>query len=166
MKYRLYKSCFCNKQAINNEIKQFRPSLTNGMFLCGEKPSLKTGLVRFYFWLLSRGRVNIFYVQTDKGEILHMSYVLPRCFKFPFMKKRDYEIGPCYTVEHARGQGLYPKTLSHIVGSKQYGERCFWMLVKESNVASIRGVEKSGFVFVGYVEKTRIMKRYLKVEEN
>ncbi len=39
------------------------------------------------------------------------------------------------------------------------------MIVSPRNIPSIRGIEKAGFVKDGYVEKTKFLKRYRKVEK-
>jgi len=165
MSYRLYRSEFCWDDGKENEVEFFSPSPLRGLFLYGEVPAIRTALARSYFWAISKGKLKIFYFKSENGEILHTSYVIPKCNKFPFMGNEDYEIGPCNTIESARGRGLYPRMLKYITRCIQYEGAHFWMLVNENNAASIKGVEKAGFALVGYAEKTKYLKRYLRVEE-
>ncbi len=141
-------------------VEQFTPSLLRGYFRKGEKKNPKTGFVRFYFQLMTLGKARLFYAVSEKGEVMHSSYVVPRCFKFPFLKKGDYIIGPCFTQPEFRGQGIYPKVLSKILAQMGNEQTVFYMSVDENNTPSVRGIEKAGFKRCGSVEKSRILKRY------
>ena len=143
------------------DLKIFIPSL-RGLFLKGEKTGLKTALIRLYFQSITFGKAKIYYVQ--KGEnLVHTSYVIPACFKFPFMGKHDLEIGPCYTYSAFRGQGIYPKVLKEICKIQCKDTSSFYMIVDETNTSSIKGIEKAGFTRCGSVYKSKFMKRYRSV---
>lgn len=62
---------------------------------------------------------------------------------FPFMPKHGIHIGPCVTMPAYRGRGYYPYLLDYIV--RLYGQENCYIMVEETNTASIRGVEKVGF---------------------
>ena len=131
------------------------------LFVSGEKKSFRLFLGRLYFWLISAGKFRIVYILDEIGEIAHISYVVPKCYKFPFMDKQDYEIGPCWTKEEYRGRGLYGRALGHIIGKFGGEDTHFYMIVHEGNKSSMRGVEKAGFEICGYVKKTKWLKRYI-----
>jgi RimJ/RimL family protein N-acetyltransferase len=62
----------------------------------------------------------------------------------------ECEIMFCLTLPEYRGRGLYPSALIAIqryLGAQGY-RRCF-ICVRDDNVSSIRGIEKSGFTLVG-----------------
>jgi len=139
------------------DLKIFIPSL-RGLFLKGEKTGLKTALIRLYFQTITFGKAKIYYVQ--KGENLVHTYVIPACFKFPFMGKHDLEIGPCYTYSSFRGQGIYPKVLTEICRRQCKDTSLFYMIVDETNIPSIKGIERAGFTRCGSVYKSKYMKRY------
>ena len=140
----------------------FTPSV--GAFLIkGEKFSIKTVGIRILFQIMSFGKAQIYYVENNDGELVHTSYVVPACGKFPFMGKRDIEIGPCYTYPAFRGKGIYPRVLSEICRRNQDAP-AIYMIVDEANDPSIKGIEKAGFVRCGLVSKSRITKRYKKVQ--
>ena len=80
------------------------------------------------------------------------------------MRKGDLEIGPCYTYLTFRGKGIYPKVLSKICAIRACGEGSFYMIVDESNIPSIKGIEKAGFIQCGKVKKGRFLKRYYMVQ--
>ena len=150
-----------NENAIKYDV--FTPSIRGGVLLFGESRKIKTILSRFMFQILTLGKAKIFYVRND-SELIHTSYVIPKCLKFTFMNKNDYEIGPCFTYPKHRGKGIYPKLLRsicHCVGSK---DTVFYMIVDEKNVASIKGIEKAGFTKCGLVKVSKVLKRYSLVE--
>lgn len=121
------------------------------LFIPEEKFDIKTFTLRLYFSLITFNKTRIFYV-VKNGVVAHYSYVIPKCFKFPFLKENDYEIGPCQTKKEFRGQGLYPMVLKKIVAT-EFSSSNYFMIVHESNVCSIKGIKKAGFVECGRVEK-------------
>ena len=127
----------------------------------GESLSLKAWLGRLYFWLISRGKFCIFYLQ-HKGKIVHTSYVVPPCGKFSFLHEGDFEIGPCMTVGDYRGRGCYPYVLNAITERKACGTGNYYMIVRDDNSASVKGIEKAGFRLCGTVTRSRIRKAYRK----
>lgn len=91
---------------------------------------------------------------------MHASYLLGKSFKFPFLGQDDYEIGPCVTRVDCRGRGLYPDVLRFICHNVGGPKSKFYMLVAPSNTASIRGIEKAGFSQVGYVKRSKYLRRW------
>lgn len=138
----------------------WRPSFCNWR-VPGECRSLRAILQKIYFMVLSAGRFQVAYVLSDDGELVHTSYIIGSRFKFRFMTKQDFEIGPCYTKEKFRGQGIYPSVLRVITSLYDVN---FYMNVDESNVPSIRGIEKAGFSYVGHSIKTRFLKIYHRLD--
>lgn len=145
------------------QIKQFTPSFKNGFRIKSEELGTKNLMVRLMFYIITAGKAKIFYIDNDNGEIMHTSYVIPRCVKFPFMGKNDYQIGPCHTPQKYRGQGLYPRTVRYICSCLNEKEPTFYMIVHDSNKASIRGIEKAGFEKCGELYQSKILKRYIKI---
>ena len=137
----------------------FTPTIWGGLFLQEEQKSFKLLAVRLLFQIMTFGRARV-YCWRHKGELAHTSYVVPKCWKFPFMKKHDFEIGPCLTYSDFRGRGLYPQMLKYIVSSVGTEKSVFYMIVDENNAASIKGIEKAGFQRCGSVRITKALKRY------
>lgn len=67
-------------------------------------------------------------------------------------------IGGCFTVPDYRGRQIYPATLRHILSEELNPQTCprIHILVASDNTASIRGIEKSGFVKVARLSAWRI----------
>ena len=57
------------------------------------------------------GKSYIYYSKDNTGKVVHTSYVIPKCIKFPFLSDNDYEIGPCMTIPEYRRKGIYPEVL-------------------------------------------------------
>lgn len=148
-------------QLPNYEIKVFNPSLLRWN-LPKEKLSAKVFLVRMMFWFITRGKARIVYATTENDGVVHTSYVIPKCFKFPFLQRSDYEIGPCETNPQYRGHGIYPNVLRFICRSFREKNTTFYMIVNASNAASVHGIEKAGFKKCGTVRKSRLLKIYKK----
>lgn len=102
---------------------------------------------------ISFGRCKIFFIMNEFGDRVHKSMLIGKNYKFPFLKKAEYEIGPCYTQEKYRGRGFYPFVLNYIV--EKNPDKKFFMLVADSNKSSIRGIEKAKFKNIGYTQRNR-----------
>ncbi len=88
-----------------------------------------------------------------------------KCHKFPFLKKNDVMLGPCWTRNDARGQGLYPGMINYIAHEikKSRPDAEIYIVVREENISSTKGVLKADFRRIGSVEKTPKLKIYSKV---
>lgn len=128
--------------------------------LPNERHSFKLYLSRLYFWIITGGKYEIYYLCND-SDVVHSSYLIPKCSKFPFMQKGDYEIGPCVTSENYRRHGSYHFVLNHITSQEKYKRSSFYMIVNKTNEPSIKGIEKSGFIRCGSVRKTKFLKKYV-----
>ncbi len=117
-------------------------------------------LLYLFWYIFTFGRYSIYYIKNKDGKIIHYSHLLPKFFKFPFMKDGDLEIGPCWTHEEYRGQNLYPYTISRIVTDRCKNGRVFYMMTDETNIPSQKGIEKAGFSLFSKGVKTGLIGRY------
>lgn len=126
------------------------------------------GKVGALYWnLITLGKANVYMIRDEAGKRIHSSYVIPKCYKFPFLRGggyHDIEIGPCVTDANYRGQGIYPYVLSEIIRNELGEKDKAFMIVDDGNHASIRGVLKAGFVKTSKIKKDR-RKRYVVVNE-
>lgn len=90
-----------------------------------------------------------------EGALIHRSLVTPRWRRFPDMGANDLQIGAVWTDPAYRGRGLARLAISEI--QKRWAGRYerLWYIVDESNEASIRVIEASGFELLGFGVKTR-----------
>lgn len=62
----------------------------------------------------------------------------------------DTTIYACFVVPDCRGRGVYPRMLSHLVDTlRDEAMSTIYIDCKRWNKASIRGIEKAGFEYVG-----------------
>lgn len=155
-------------EKVNNEfdVLEFRPSIGK-IYFKGETKSIKVTIIRIWFQIMTFGKAKLVCAVNKTGNIMHTSYVIPKCFKFPFLNKNEYEIGPCNTIAEFRGQGVYPKVLNYITNTVGTESTKFYMIVDSGNLSSVRGIEKAKFEKIGEIEKRGIFKRYfIKSKEN
>ncbi len=113
-----------------------------------------TSIWLYLFWFVfSKRKYRIYYV-ADQDRIVHLSHVISKNPKFPFLGPDDFEIGPCWTDPEYRGRGLYPCVLSQIVADYQDYVGKLFIFAEKKNKASLGGISKSGFKFIGSGSKT------------
>jgi len=157
--YGLYKYC-------NSPSKLNRPQgydLHKNIKISSNLFGLKTSL---YWNVITLGKARSYILTDEKGGIAHYSFVMPKCYKFPFMRSQksgDIEIGPCFTREKDRGRGLYPYVISQIANSHN---KCgaIYMVIHNKNTSSIIGVEKAGFKRRQSLKKT-IFKSFIIIDD-
>ena len=111
-----------------------------------------------YWFLNTKGNCWVYSVFDGNIEI-HYSYVTKHCYKFPFMRKHDLQIGNCFTDEKYRGLGIYPFVIGEVV-QKYLESDCrgdVFMLIEQDNFASQNGVEKVGFEKVSSIRTKKIL---------
>lgn len=117
---------------------------------------LKNWQQNFFFYAFSKKKylkLRLF----KNGEEAHYSYVSYKSYRFPFMRESDIMIGPCYTFDNFRRNGLYLKTLETIINN--FPNECFWIFAHENNLPSLRVIEKAGFEFYGDVSMNKLTKK-------
>lgn len=125
------------------------------------RPTLKQWVPRginwfpYFVWLLFhifrvfKNKMFSILIIRNQGEVVHRSYVFPGYPRFPFMQPRDVQVGDTWTAPECRGNGLATFALNHITASYNTTTRDIWYLVDESNMGSIKAVEKSEFYCFG-----------------
>ena len=106
------------------------------------------------------GNVKRYAIDDPEGKTIHSSLVVRGKAKFPFMKEKDIEIGPCETDPAYRGKNIYPYVLSYIIEKELDDEGVAYMIVEDSNTPSIRGITKAGFKPTGDVITVNLLKQY------
>lgn len=162
MVYLLYikRYVFCENKILNSKINVFIPRIGN-LIIPGEKINIKIKLMRLYFLLLSRGKAKVYYIfNKEKNDMVHTSYLIPQCWKFSFLSKNDFEIGPCFTAPQYRGRGIYTNVLNYISSQEENNMANFYMIVNSKNIASIKGIENAGFKKIGIIKKCKYLKFY------
>lgn len=153
---------FSKIEDINNRfyIYKFHLKLAS-LYPENESKSIGTTIFRIYISILTFNKVEIYYVLTNNGEIIHTAYTISKNIKYPFLNRGDISIGPCCTKEEYRGMGIYPMVIRYIINDNI--EKNKYMFVREDNISSIKGVEKVGFKkCVEQLDRTKILHRFIK----
>lgn len=85
----------------------------------------------------------------DGDRVAHRSLVTAPWYRFPDMDRLDLQIGDVWTDPHYRGRGLATQAIGLILDRWQGHFASIWYIVDETNIASIRVIEKSGFNLAG-----------------
>lgn len=92
------------------------------------------------------------------GKLSHISNIFEKAHVLTLINGKGPVIGDCFTVEEYRGKSLYPYTIDKLCQMLfSEGHEIVYILVAPDNIASIKGIEKAGFI-----KKCRIItNRYL-----
>lgn len=122
--------------------------------------TFRISLFRTYIYVLTRGKVKIYFAIDENDKILHSAYIIPSNWKYAFLGKHGANIGPCNTIEEARGKGLYPYMVKHIV--KDNPDLKCYLMIKDTNISSIKGAQKAGFALTTRkVKQTKLLHRFV-----
>jgi hypothetical protein len=125
-----------------------------------------TGTLKSLYWnIITLGKAKVYAVRDNTGRVIHSSYVISKCYKFPFLRRgyHDIEIGPCVKDSEHRGKGLYPYVLTDILSRELGEDDKAYMIVDSDNTPSIRGAVKTGFIRTMEIKKDGL-KRYVIVK--
>ena len=66
-----------------------------------------------YHLIVTLGKTRVFTL-CNNNTLVHYTFFTPYCYKFGFMDRHDYVIGPCWTAEAFRGNHIYPITICNV----------------------------------------------------
>jgi RimJ/RimL family protein N-acetyltransferase len=104
--------------------------------------------------------VSDFFIFKDKAEIGHISWIYYKHHhnRILDLSKNEAEIKYSFTEPKFRGRGLYPATLVKIQKYlKDNGYRKVFICVDMENIASIKGIQKSGFEILSRIKIIKFM---------
>lgn len=123
------------------------------------------------FWHIFSGFTFYKYAIIDdetKREIAstHVTKNLPQ-FDFIHRFGGGYHVGPDFTDPEFRGLGFHPYILSYVLKDtiKRDPNKYIYTIVSDWNIASIKGIEKSGFNFVCSLEHTEFQYKHIEGTE-
>jgi RimJ/RimL family protein N-acetyltransferase len=95
------------------------------------------------------------FVVYEGQELVHYSGIYPGYFRFPFMAKKDLQIGNTWTHPDHRGRGIAGFAISKILELERAPSRTIWYLTEDENLASVRAAEDAGMILRGYGVRTK-----------
>lgn len=99
---------------------------------------------------------------ADGDILVHRSKIFygSRLLRNFYINSSLVTIGDCFTDDRYRGLGIYPMVLRRI--ANEFADKVqVFILVAPNNEASIRGIEKAGFQFMGRLTCFRFLIFYL-----
>ena len=106
-----------------------------------------------HYCRLFQGREYALLLRYENGELVHRSCIFPRFYRFPFMGRRDLQVGDVWTAPPYRSRGTAGRALKEIL--RRFRDRAVWYVCEESNVASIRVAESAGMRIAGFGTRTK-----------
>ena len=138
------------------KFETFKPSL---LHITPKDMNIK--FVFVVYWILyliiwkQQGKCYEHYLVYDEERLIHYSVVLPEFYRYPFMENNDIQIGPYWTSEQHRGQGICPFVILKILNRYMFRKKYAYIIIRENNIASQRSVGKCGLDFYGYGVRTK-----------
>lgn len=111
---------------------------------------MQIGWLRWLYYnvytIVFRGYCRVFkeYDIIKRGKIVSKAVLISKVPNYKFLPNKGVHICYCETLESERGQGYYPLLLKYIQNAEPSLD--LHMMVLEDNVASIKGIEKAGFI--------------------
>tara|TARA_B100001094_G_C18126595_1_gene769847 strand:+ start:796 stop:1335 length:540 start_codon:yes stop_codon:yes gene_type:complete len=133
------------------KLEQWKPNIANII-----PPNQNLGKF-LLFWLFNYLKIfkntgYSIYLLKQKDELITRIVIFPAFFRFPFMNKRDIQVGYIFSDINFRGQGLAKWTLKNIINDNL--SKKIWYVTEEENQASIKLAKSCGFNLYGYGERT------------
>jgi GNAT superfamily N-acetyltransferase len=101
-----------------------------------------------------------FLVYTDSGKLVHQSYVFPKYFRFPFMRKRELQITGLWTDKAFRDKGIAKFVVQEII--KANPNCAHWFLARIDNMSSVKVASENNFIDQGLGSQLLHIYRFLR----
>ncbi len=151
--------CMSLENYVAERIMNHSVSIAKGKFSDLESARKQLEKVPWEFKCDLYDDVQDFFIYKENGKIGHISwlYYMGDPNRILRLGDEEAEVKFCLTLPEHRGKGLYPAALKVIQGYlKDRGYRRCFICVKDDNVSSIRGIEKSGYRLAGSVRVRKV----------
>jgi RimJ/RimL family protein N-acetyltransferase len=88
-----------------------------------------------------------------RGVPVHRTCLIPKYFRWPFMRDEDLQVSSTWTHPDYRNLGLATRALRHALREWSGGGRAFWYVAHAGNAASIAVCRKSAFRMVALANR-------------
>lgn len=107
------------------------------------------------WFLVSRGTLRILLL-FDGEQVIHTSYLTRKTFRYPFMSRKDINIGQITTDPAYRGRGIMTNVLKLIYSFYADKSENLWIYCDEENIGSQKAIERSGTKFVSFMKMSEL----------
>ena len=101
------------------------------------------------WWCLFRNKsrkLEATVIAEDRSKrAVHVTYVFPRYFRFPFMGTTDLQLGGLWTKRAHRNHGLATAAVAHTLRRLNGEQRVLWYVTRPENPASVALGRRFGF---------------------
>jgi RimJ/RimL family protein N-acetyltransferase len=140
----------------NYELKVFRPDC---LHVVPKGMKKEPGFIIWWFLYLTiwrwQGKSYEYYLVYDKEQLIHYCLLSPKYYRYPFMNNDDIQIGPFWTAEGYRGQGICPTVIAKVMEDYKSRNRYAYIITRENNVNSQRSIAKAGLEVYGHGIRTK-----------
>ena len=111
------------------------------------------------WWMAHHGRLfrnrdySVLTIHAD-DTVVHRSVAFPAYFTFPFMGRRDVQIGYTWTAPTHRGRGLATRAIEELMHALAEPDRRFWYLTDSMNAPSMRAARAAGMRHVAFARRS------------
>ena len=136
-------------------ILKYKPSVVKPFYIDMEPTTL---LRRFRFLIDLLYGYSVYYMMVDGKPVGYCTITSGRNPRFWFADKEDIIVGPYYVDEAQRGKGYATRLVEAVIKECETDWKDAYVLIKNSNAASIKVTQRLGGILQFYVRNTR-MKR-------
>ena len=111
-----------------------------------------------------RGGYRVYYM-ADNGEIVGHLVVANGARRLKVSKKDDIVIGPIFISPSKRGKGLGTIGIHTVLNELKLDYNYAYEFIADDNIASIRTVEKNGYVYAGRAKESGLMKNLIECDD-
>jgi len=144
--YKLDKKRGIESQFIDLHTEIWKPSITN--FYHERLPRKYILWWFFHYFGIFRNKVFQIRLFYDNKFLAHFFCIVPKYYRWPFMKKHDVQITYVITEKKYQGKGLAYQCISYVLSNLEVNG-VIWYVTDSENIPSQRLAEKLGFEFQG-----------------
>lgn len=105
-----------------------------------------------------QGGYRVFYMVKELEIVGHI-VVTNGGRRLTVSKKEDIVLGPIFISPRFRGQGLGTIGINAVLNQLNLDYQYAYEFIKNNNIASIRTVEKNGYIFICYAKEKGLLKK-------
>ena len=96
-----------------------------------------------------------YFIEID-NKVIHESFTYRKLFIQKLIRTKGPTIGDCRTIDAYKGKSIYPYVINYIANQElENGVEEVFINVSPTNISSIKGIEKAGFILKERIKALR-----------